>query len=335
MNFDLSDEQREIRATASELLGRRSGEEVWSELAELGWPGIAVGEQYGGQELGLIELCLLTEQLGYACASTPFLGTTLAALAIEGAGSEGQKEQWLPDLANGTRTGALALADDRALAPDVSADSVVVVVEIAPATRGRSSPVVDTRETTARATIHGGSGLELVEAIDSRRRYGRVTGELGEGVVLPGEVNSILDSAAVVVAAELLGICRRALEMTVDYAKERRQFGVPIGSFQAVQHGAAQMLRDVEATAVLTYQAAWVADRNPARLGIASAMAKAAASDAARTVASTAIQLHGGIGFTWEADLHWLFKRAQIDAVYLGSPTHHRARVITELASLV
>jgi len=314
MEFELSEDQREIRRTAADLLADRSSlekvrtaalerdgrdEELWGELSELGWPGIAVAEEHGGQGLGTLELVVLAEELGYALAPVPFLGTALAALAVEHGGGDEDRERWLPALAAGESVGAFDAGARGELVPD-GGDADVVVV---------GGEVVE-------------GGLERVQTIDPTRRYGR--GRTGTGAAAPGPV---VDRAAVVVAAELNGVCRRALEMTVAYVKDRRQFGVPVGAFQAVQHTAARMLRDVEGARALTAFAAWTADAEPERLPEAAAMAKAAASDAARTVTADAIQLHGGIGFTWEADVHWLFKRAQLGAVYLGGAAEHRARV--------
>jgi alkylation response protein AidB-like acyl-CoA dehydrogenase len=318
VHFEFTDEQEAIRATARELLGSRTGGDgLWHELCELGWPGITVAEEHGGQGLGLVELALLAEQLGYACAPTRFLGTILAALAIEHSGSARQRERWLPGLAAGETTGALALESAAELVPDATPEAVLVVVDDAAAT----------------AALYAAGAIEAVEAIDSGRAHGRVAEAPGASEPLDGDVAATLDRAAVVVAAELLGLCRRALDLTVTYVKDRKQFGVPVGSFQAVQHAAAQMLRDTEATAAATYYAAWTADAEPASLPLAASMAKALASDAARAVTAAAIQLHGGIGFTWEADLHWLFKRAQVDAVYLGGAAQHRARVGRLLAA--
>ena len=127
-------------------------------------------------------------------------------------------------------------------------------------------------------------------------------------------------------------MCDRALSMTVEYVKERRQFGVPVGSYQAVSHRCAQMLLDTEKARSTTAFAAWTADADPERLAEAAAMAKAAASDAGREVTASAIQAHGGIGFTWEADVHWLYKRAQLDATLLGGAGRHRARIAAILA---
>ena len=134
------------------------------------------------------------------------------------------------------------------------------------------------------------------------------------------------------VSSELVGVSERALEMTVTYVKDRKQFGVPVGAYQAVSHRCAQMLLDTEKARSTTAFAAWSADANPDGLAEAAAMAKAAASDAGREVTASAIQAHGGIGFTWEADVHWLFKRAQIDAVLLGGAGRHRARVAAILS---
>jgi alkylation response protein AidB-like acyl-CoA dehydrogenase len=318
MRFTLSDDQQEIKRTAHDLLANRStmakvreaaesgtyDDALARELGELGWPGIAVSEEHGGQGLGIVELAVLLEELGYACAPVPFLGTALAALAIEHAGSAEQQERWLPGLASGELRGALGTADQ--LIPDAPGADVVVVVD--PAARA----------------AHIADSVEEVEAIDSTRRHGRAT---GSGQALDGDVQAAIDRALVAVGAELVGVCQRALDMTVEYVKERKQFGVPVGTFQAVHHGAAQMLIDTEGGRSATYYAAWAADAEPERLPMAAAMAKAWTSDAGRSVTGAAIQLHGGIGFTWEADVHWLYKRAQLDSALLGSAGAHRARV--------
>jgi alkylation response protein AidB-like acyl-CoA dehydrogenase len=144
-----------------------------------------------------------------------------------------------------------------------------------------------------------------------------------------------LGRALVAVSSELVGVCERALEMTVAYVKDRKQFGVPVGAYQAVSHRCAQMLLDTERARSTAAFAAWTADADPEALAEAAAMAKAAASDAGREVTASAIQAHGGIGFTWEADVHWLFKRAQIDAALLGGAKRHRARVASILAERI
>ena len=156
-------------------------------------------------------------------------------------------------------------------------------------------------------------------AIDPTRRFATVRGDgepLGAGAA---------DRIRTAIASELVGTCQRALEMTLEYVKDRKQFGVPVGSFQAVGHRCAQMLLGTESIRSAAYFAAWAADAEPDRLPEAAALAAAAAADAGREVTASAIQAHGGIGFTWEADVHWLYKRAQLDAALLGGARRHRA----------
>ncbi len=322
MHFDLNDDQRDIQRTAREMLSTRSSfervrqaaqakgydEALWREVCELGWPGTAVEEAHGGQGLGLVELAVLLEELGYAVAVTPHLGSVLAALVIQTAGSDEQRERWLPGLAGGSKRGALAIATSPELVPDAAGADLVVLADPA----------------SGKATVQEGGG-EDVASIDATRRYGRV--DSGSGEPLEGDVRAGLDRALIAVSAELLGVSQRALDLTISYVKERKQFGVPVGSFQAVQHRAAQMLLDTEGGRGAVYYAAWAAAGAPERLEEAAAMAKAWTSQAAKATTAAAIQLHGGIGFTWEADLHWLFKRAQLDAAFLGGPSEHHARL--------
>ena len=160
---------------------------------------------------------------------------------------------------------------------------------------------------------------EPLVTIDPTRRFARVDGD--------GEPLQAAAAARVLgaIAAELVGVCQRALEMTLEYVKERKQFGVPVGSFQAVSHRCAQMLLYTESARSTAYYAAWAADADPGRLAEASALAAAAAATGGREVTGSAIQAHGGIGFTWEADVHWFYKRAQLDAALLGGAGRHHA----------
>jgi len=326
VNFDFSEDQRTIKATARELLASRSPFErvreaaergryddgLWRELCELGWPGIAVAEAYGGQGLGAVELAVLLEELGYAVAATPLLGSVLAATAIEHAGTDEQRERWLPGLAVGELAGAFGGVGDL-VADAADADVIVLVEGGAPRLLARADADVD-----------------AVEAIDPTRRYARVQ---GEGTALAGDVEGALGRAGIAVAAELVGVCQRALDMTVAYVSERKQFGVPVGAFQAVAHRCAQMLLHTEGVRSAAYFGAWAADAAPERLAEAAGLACAVAGEAGREVTGSAIQAHGGIGFTWEADVHWLYKRAQLDAALLGSASAHRARLARLVAA--
>ena len=325
MNFDLTEDQRTIKDTAREFLGSRFrpaklreaaeaatyDDGAWREIAELGWPGIAVPEENGGQGLGELELVLLMEELGYACAPTPFFGTVAAALALTHAGSDAQKERWLPGLASGEQTAAVGVLRDgvAALVPDAADAGVIVLLE----------------EDGARLVAPSAATVEPLDAIDRTRRYARVRAEGGEE--LPGDVPGARDRICVALAGELTGLAQRTMEMAVAYAKERHQFGRPIGAYQAVSHRCAQMLLEVEGARSLSYWAAWTADAEPETLPAAAAMAKAYASDAGWRVTASSLQVHAGIGFTWEHDLHFFLKRAKTDGHLLGSATEHRARL--------
>jgi len=332
MDFGLTDDQRDIQRTARDLLSERStparvrehaeaastDQALWKELSELGWPGIAIAEENGGQGLGTIELSILCEELGRSLAPVPFLASAMAACVIEQAGTPAQRERWLPGLASGEMIGALAGAVDGTAELVVSGAEAGVIVLIEDDGSGRLLTPEDAE-------------VSRIAAIDPTRSAARVSAGEGAGEALedgcPG-----LGHALVAVSSELVGVSGRALEMTLAYVKERKQFGVPVGAYQAVSHRCAQMLMDTEKARSLTALAAWSADADPDGLAEAAAMAKSAASDAGREVTAGAIQMHGGIGFTWEADVHWLYKRAQIDAVLLGGAKYHRARLARILA---
>jgi alkylation response protein AidB-like acyl-CoA dehydrogenase len=332
MDFGLSEDQREIQRTARELLAQRARPErvrehaesgrmdrdLWRELCELGWPGIAIPETYGGQGLGVVELSILCEELGRTLAPVPFLPTAMAGCVIAHGGSSEQCERWLGSLASGETVGALGAAVDgtaELVVGGADADVIVLVED----------------DGSARVVAQTEAEVSAVESIDPTRAAARVSAPAGGGELL-AEGCAGLGRALVAVSAELVGVCERALQMTVEYVKERRQFGVPVGAYQAVSHRCAQMLLDTERARSATAFAAWTADAEPEHLAEAAAIAKATASAAGREVTASAIQAHGGIGFTWEADVHWLYKRAQLDAALLGGAARHRARVAEILA---
>ena len=237
-----------------------------SEICELGWPGIAIAEEYGGQGLGAVELVILQEELGYACAPVADdLQRLRRARVIEAAGSDEQRSRWLPGIASGEARGAAELTCDPD--PVVGAAEGAVVLVLADG-GGREA-----RRDRATAT------LERLDLIDTTRAYFRVSAEGGDP--LPGDIAPRSTAAPVALAAELVGVAQRALDMAVDYAKEREQFGRPIGAYQAVSHRLADMLWEVEEARSLTYYAAWAADAEPETLPLAASMAKARASDAA------------------------------------------------------
>jgi alkylation response protein AidB-like acyl-CoA dehydrogenase len=326
MDFDFSEDQREIQRVAGDLLSarctmarvrecaeaRRYDDGLWREIVELGWPGIAVSEAHGGQGLGVVELAVLLEELGYACAAVPFLSTAVAAAVIDRHGDDRQCERWLPGLLAGEltagvgRVGLLVDGAGAAFALALDADG-------------------ELRLTT------DADGLPELETVDPTRRLAQIAGawsgrRLGTGAA------ALVHCA---VAAEVVGVCQRALDMTLAYVKDRRQFGVAVGSFQAVSHRCAEMLLDTESARSAAYFAAWAADADRGRVVEAGALAAAAAASAGRRVTASAIQCHGGIGFTWEADVHWLYKRAELDRALLGGSSHHHAALARAAAARV
>jgi alkylation response protein AidB-like acyl-CoA dehydrogenase len=293
MNFDLTDDQRDIQRSAKEMLASRYKlEEVrrlaleeergftdaqWSEMAELGWPDLL-------DDLGMVELAVIAEELGYALAPTPLQSHWAAKMVadFEGRGTVGIRhgDSWLVPYLD-------------------SADAVVLGGKV----------------------VEGVTGDRL-ESLDPTRPLFRAS---GDGP--PTHDAAPDDRHLVLVAAETVGICQRVMEMSVAYASERKQFGRPIGTNQAVSHMCAQMLLETEGARALVLNAAWALEHDPGQAPLAAAMAKAWASDAGPRVVSAAIQVHGGIGFTWEHDLHFFLKRAEANALWFGGAREQRARV--------
>ena len=331
MNFDFTDDQQAIKRTANEMLAARfkpervrqlaeagrHDDDAWREMAELGWAGIFIEESHGGQGLGIVELVILMEELGYALAPVPFLSNAAAGLALQLAGSDEQKERWLPGIASGEARGTVGLVHDgeARLVPD--ADSAEVIVLISP---DGSGTVVESPA----------AQIEPFDAMDPTRRFARVRADGGEA--LTGDSQAALDRVVTALAGETVGVAQHAMEMAVEYARDRKQFGRPIGSYQAVSHRCAQMLLEVEGSRSAAYYAAWCADAEPESMPAAAAMAKAYSSDAGWRVTGSSLQVHGGIGFTWEHDLHFFLKRAKVDALLWGSATEHRERVAEQTA---
>ncbi len=326
MNFDFTDDQQAIKRTANEMLAARFkpervrelaeagsyDDDAWKEMAELGWAGIFIDEEHGGQGLGIVELVILMEELGYALAPVPFLSNAAAGLALQFAGTDEQKERWLPGIASGEARGTVGMLreGEARLVPDADSAEVIVLI----GSDGSTSVV----EASA-------AEIEPFETLDRTRRFGRVRAEGGEP--LGGDCFAAGDRIACALSAETVGVAQRAMEKAVDYARERKQFGRPIGSYQAVSHRCSQMLLEVEGARSGAYYAAWCADAEPGSLAAASSMAKAYSSDAGWRVCGSSLQVHGGIGFTWEHDLHFFLKRAKTNAVLYGSAREHRERL--------
>jgi alkylation response protein AidB-like acyl-CoA dehydrogenase len=358
--FELNDEQRAIKSTARDFLAARYKSERtrelaeseqgfersdWEEMAGLGWPGLALPEEWGGQGLGIVELAVLFEELGYALAPSPLLSNTLAGLVLAAAGSDEQKERWLRPLASGEVRGAVALFDagtpavpgQFAMEAKADGDGLVLDGEKVLVMDAASADflLVATADGRRHLVERGAEGIAVKPeaSIDLTRRLHSIRFDgvrVAPEATLAGDRADylpVLWRACVALAAESTGIAQRTMEMAVSYAKDRQQFGRPIGAYQAVSHRCAQMLLETENSRSAVYGAAWAADADPDSLPLAAAMAKAYASDAGWRVPDASIQVHGGIGFTWEHDLHFFLKRGKANAVTFGDAKWHRERV--------
>ena len=332
--------------------------EFWRQLADNGWLGIAFPETEGGSGLGLTDLVVLMEEIGRAVMPGPYPSTVLLGGAIIAeAGSAAQRREFLPRIAAGETRASLAWSEANARwdAAGITADAreavggfVLSGTKMFVADAHLADVLAVAARTRDGSTMEDGISLFLVPrgaagltitllpSVDETRKLCEVRldgvrvpqsallGELHQGWA---PLSRVLDRAAVALSAEICGAAQRVLDMTVDYAKMRIAFGKPIGSYQGVKHKCADMLIEIENAKSLIYYAAWAVDEQVAEAATAASMAKAAASDAGRKVCAAGIQLHGGIGMTWEHDLHLYLKRAKADEVALGDATWHRERL--------
>lgn len=369
MNFDFSDEQKQMRDEARKFLSEQCppkavrevldgkapyDKALWKGLAEMGFLGVAIPEQFGGAGAGHLELCVIAEEMGRALAPVPFSSTVyLAAEALLIAGSDAQKQKWLPKIASGDAIGTLALFEGKGnpspkavkltanggvlngvkkpVADGAIADFAVVAARTG--SSGRESDIslfiVDLKA--------GGVEIKSLTNIDLTRGQAEITfkdakaeplGAVGEGW---GVITQVLDRAAVLMAFEQVGGADRALEMGRDYALDRIAFGRPIGSFQAVKH----MLADMYVSATLArsncYYGAWALSTNAGELPEAAAAARISATQAFQHCAKNNIQVHGGMGFTWEFDCHMYYRRANAVALGLGSLSYWEDALIDRM----
>jgi alkylation response protein AidB-like acyl-CoA dehydrogenase len=351
----------QLRAALSEPGGY--DRELWRTMVELGWTGLALPEDCGGAGLGWVELCILQEEQGRLLVPSPFFVTSaLAAPLIAASASEAQRRALLTRIARGevriacalsgtdgrpppegigvsleTRAGGFSLSgvSDFVIHGD-AADLLLVLARTPQAQSAEAISVVVIPVGSPGVTIHPHVMLDLTRPM-ARVELNGVTVEpqqiLGEAGAAGTAVAEALDRARIALASEALGGAERVLEMTTAYVKERMQFGRPIGSFQAIKHRLADMMIEVEAAKSAAWYAACVADERPEELSEAAAIAKSYCCDAFFDCAANAIQLHGGIGFTWEHDVHLYLKRARATATLLGSPAWQRERLVRHFAS--
>ncbi len=323
---------------------------LWDENAAMGWQAMAIPERYGGAGFGFIELVVLLQEMGRALYPSPFFSSViLGAYTLLESSDEEHKEKLLPGIASGEHRVALAITeqagrwDDQGIELEALPDSGDWVLE------GTKSFVVDghTAETliVAARTSPGPGGISLfvvsgedaarraLDTMDTTRKLAEVT---FDSLRLPGDallgvegggwpiLTRVLDLASVALAAEAVGGAERCLEMSVEYAKTRVQFGRPIGSFQAIKHKCADMLLEVESAKSASAYAGWAAQEDPDELAVVAPLAKSYCTEAFFHCAAENIQIHGGIGFTWEHDAHLYFKRAKSSELLFGDPVYHR-----------
>jgi alkylation response protein AidB-like acyl-CoA dehydrogenase len=335
--------------------------DVWRRIAGLGWPSVLVPERYGGAGLGYVEIVGLMEEMGRALCCAPFLSTVcLAATALLIGGNETQRREHLPGIAAGTTTATVAHAetsgrwDAGGIAARARREGGGFVLD------GTKRFVLDGHTAdlvivaARREGSHGEQGVSLfavpadapglerrlLPTMDQTRKQAeiRLAGVRVPAAAVLGEegggwpvLRDTLDRAAIALAAEQVGGAQRCLDMSVAYAKERMQFGRPIGSFQAIKHKCAGMLVRVESARSAAYYAGWAAAAGEAELPALASLAKAYCSDTYFRCAAENIQIHGGIGFTWEHDAHLYFKRAKSSETLFGDATFHRERVAREM----
>lgn len=365
MNFDFSDEQKELQRSARRMLQKEcptarvravlAGEEdfdrpLWSTLAEMGFCGAAIPQEYGGLGLGYLELCVIAEELGRALAPVPF-DSTVGAFAeiLKLAGSGEQKSKYLPPVARGTLVGTLACCESQGAGPGATRATVAggrLSGTKCPVMDGRCADVAvvaacEERDTAPTLFIVqlGSAGVrrDAVANLDPSRKQARLTfqgapverlGARGEGREI---LSRALDRAAVLVSFLQVGGAEQALDMARGYALQRVAFGRPIGSFQAIKHMLVDMYVSLMLARANACYAAWALESGSAQLATAAAAARVSATAAFQHCSANNIQVHGGIGFTWECDCHLFYRRANLLALSLGAQSQWEAKLIDRM----
>jgi len=360
MRFELSEEQNILKNSARDFCAaefppaevRKLMEaatpyspQAWAKMAEQGWTGILFPEEYGGQAMSLVEMAVILEEMGRTLAPTPFISTILLAGSLLAAGNDEQKRRYLMPICRGEALATLAM-----LEADANWDpGTVETTVIGDALSGRKlfvTDVADVRFLLVAAEVHGELAVVVVDprqpgvtvtplpAIDGTRRLSdvvfqnaKVMDVLTSGAAARAALARALDVATVGLVAEMTGGMQWILDTTVQYAKTRRQFGRPIGQFQAVQAHCADMFLTTESSRSAAYYAAWALQENMPDAQLAVSTAKSYASEGYRLVGNSGIQVHGGMGFTWENDLHLYYRRAKVSEVLFGDAIFHRERI--------
>ena len=349
MDFDFSPAQYELRDEARRFLQKECTSEhvrefiddptgwsrgLWKQIADLGWMALPFPEEFGGLGQGFLDLVLLLEELGAAVAPVPFLSSVvLSGYPILRHGSDEQKQRWLPDIASGDRVAAAVLpffehdvdtipirADGNRLTGDRSHVLDAPAADLLVVAAGDG-------ETHRWFVVEEGFEVRPQQAYDRTRPLGAVTLDGVEATPLEIPIQHRFRYFVVAVCAEMLGVAQRLLDMTVQYAKEREQFGRPIGGFQAVKHKCAEMAVELEAARSATLYAAWATETDAEDADVAVSIAKSSCGDWLGHLAGEALQIHGGIGYTWEHDLHLYLRRMKSLEALCGDAPYHRERL--------
>ncbi len=357
MNFDLSDDAKTLKEAARKFLDARAGPavarramdstashdaELWAAILEQGWPAARVPEAYGGLGLGADEACVLAEEIGRSLAPVPLLSTMQVIEALLLAGSDAQQAQWLPKLASGEAIGALAWGegDAKSLAANPAMQLHNGTVS------GSKSPVADGQAATLAvvtiATADGpamalasldGVQIEPQETLDLVRKSARLSfaETPAEPLGTAADWLKLTERLAVLAAFEALGTAEAVRDMTVTYAKDRVAFGQRIGRYQGVKHKLADMYIKAELARAHALHGCWAWQADASELSQAAAAARVASLDALKLAAEESLQLHGGIGFTWEHDCQFYYRRNRQIAAALGSRAHWADRLVRAL----
>ncbi|MBI3782481.1 MAG: acyl-CoA/acyl-ACP dehydrogenase [Deltaproteobacteria bacterium] len=362
MNFDFSDDQKLLRKTAREFLSEHApltlcravlesdasySDTLWKSTAELGWQGTSIPEEHGGAGFGHLEMAALAEEIGYALTPIPFSSSVyLATEALLLAGTEKQKQAYLPRLASGELIGTFAQAEQ-------AGESATPATTLSQkALTGNKLPVPD-GDVAHFAVVSAKSGknvgLALVDlaangvarrkirSIDPSRSLAAIDFDgaaaqwLGDAPCGAETIRQLIDRAAVLYAFEQLGGATRAFEITREFTLGRYAFGRPVASFQAIKHRLADLYVEIELARSNSYYGAWALANNAPELGVSACGARVSASDAFELAGKEIVQLHGGVGFTWEYDCHLFYRRAKWMSAILGNPNIWRDRLIERL----
>ena len=362
MNFAFSEEQEELRKAVRRFLEDKSSETevrrlmettegydpaVWSQMAsQLGLQGLIVPEEFGGSGFTYVELIVVLEEMGRALLCAPyFASVALAANLLLVSGDDAAKKDYLPGIADGSTIATVALAEASGrwdeegvtLAATGSGDNWTLSGEKLYVLDGHTADLIlvaarSDAGVSVFAVDKGANGLTAtpLSTMDQTRKQARLTFDSTPARLIGTDgggwatVSKMLDLAAVALAAEQVGGAQKVLEMAVEYAKVRVQFGRPIGSFQAIKHKCADMLLEVESAKSAAYYAGWAAAEDNDELPVVASLAKSYCSEAYFHATAENIQIHGGIGFTWEHPAHLYFKRAKSSELLFGDPTYHR-----------